>query len=1378
MLLLAGAVVGPQMMASLLIGGTRIDQSISNSNLNIPAKTSGTIGWDAATKTLSFKDVVLTGYEGNVVYFDGNNITFRFEGKNVIKCTNHCFVITVSSFCRFTTKALSPTAYLEMESGHENNKTFTNIDMMDGSGDLDIENIYLKGTTYQAPIIGANSSNKLHFKTVWAHFNTTASYYSAIEGFSSCEISNGSYVEEGKYDTSKKAFVNGSANMGEVKILPELTVGGYIVDASQKGGGEYGPLAIIPKGLTGGSISYDGDIHFEGVSGAIGDKNLPENYGNTLVLNNNVDGLRVLVEGENTITPASGVSTSYGLITKNDKSLSIMGYTADYQSDKLTFTGDSCVISEGPLEFYCVTATLTGKFPVWAMWGLNIHQSKVTATVPNPVQSSQAIAAINATLEDCDVANGYLDKYGFFGRDNKELTTVKIDVPSLNYPVTVLGRKLNDVNIREFAAPGFKAGTLSYDIPAYTLNMKDVDIDIDWGDYIGIEAHCPGICFEGNNTILVANRQALVAYTDVTVSTKDASGNTVVFGSYKNAGCFIRANNTLTLKGNSITFAGYQGGLIGSNNSTLKLLKTSSGKGQYVFASADLTKDGEPTPNPAFTVGTLINEDGLGFDFNASLGAYDAAYWDADKKRPIKNGGDFAQMVNLQPVTKKYGLFVAGVQVNDINRYGMASKAFTKEGSAQVYYNPSTGVLTLDNAYIDMKAAGVAANAIELNRYDFGEPSHSLSLRGESYIQTYNNYHGLYTLSDAVISSATQDFKSSLEIHSNGGDGKAIYPENLTIKDRAYVKLTGLKGSGIGNTEFPDRANLTVDDATLDVEMYGIQKIKSLTLQGGSSITYPEGGRFDSSKQAVVDADGNTAMKVQIHSVNDNVTSLTDQLPIDEANFPESKFRKFVSENFDTNGNGYLSKAEIEAIQMINITFMAFGIGSEGLKGIEHFWNLKQLICNSCIMEWPDLSKNTNLEYLEASYNLFYGNMDLSKNTKLYYLDVSSSYVTILDLSANTALEELHCSGNRLTALDLTTNTKLKYLDIHQNKIRVEAMEALVNSLPTTQPSMLDNFIACQNEADDGNQITKAQADIARAKNWNVSTDKYTEELKKGDVNGDGVVDVADIGAIIDVMAGSASGSLADKADVNGDDSVDVADIGAVIDIMAGKGDDQSGTDKAPKNAEAVDLGLPSGTKWANMNVGALYPWGYGLFFAWGETKGYTSVPEGTPDDKGKYTMTDHSFDWASYKWCNGTKDSMTKYCTNSEYGTEDGMLNLLPEDDAAQANWGGQWVMPTYDEMKELVDNTTCTETTVNGVKGWEYTSDINGKSIFLPAAGYRDGDWLGYQSEYGAYWTATADATRSYTAKGLLKADILQMVAATIRNCGYCVRPVIRKK
>lgn len=143
-----------------------------------------------------------------------------------------------------------------------------------------------------------------------------------------------------------------------------------------------------------------------------------------------------------------------------------------------------------------------------------------------------------------------------------------------------------------------------------------------------------------------------------------------------------------------------------------------------------------------------------------------------------------------------------------------------------------------------------------------------------------------------------------------------------------------------------------------------------------------------------------------------------------------------------------------------------------------------------------------------------------------------------------------------------------------------------------------------------------------------------------------------------------------------------------------------------PNGLVAVDLGLDSGTCWANMNVGAKKPEDYGLYFAWGETIGYTSSDS-------------HSFDFAHYKWCNGTSKSLTKYCTDRADGIVDNKTTLDLEDDAARANWGGEWIMPTRSMMEELLEYTTSEWITVNDISGYKLTSKINGNSIFLPAAG-----------------------------------------------------------
>ncbi len=151
-----------------------------------------------------------------------------------------------------------------------------------------------------------------------------------------------------------------------------------------------------------------------------------------------------------------------------------------------------------------------------------------------------------------------------------------------------------------------------------------------------------------------------------------------------------------------------------------------------------------------------------------------------------------------------------------------------------------------------------------------------------------------------------------------------------------------------------------------------------------------------------------------------------------------------------------------------------------------------------------------------------------------------------------------------------------------------------------------------------------------------------------------------------------------------------------------------------------VDLGLPSGLKWATCNVGATNPEEYGNYYACGET-----TPKST-------------YSWSTYKWCNGSYDTMTKYCTNSDYGTVDNKKVLDKEDDAASVNMGGSWRMPTRAEQDELRTECTWIWTTLNGVNGYNVEGP-NGNSIFLPAAGYRNDSGLNDKGSYGYYWSSS---------------------------------------
>jgi len=197
------------------------------------------------------------------------------------------------------------------------------------------------------------------------------------------------------------------------------------------------------------------------------------------------------------------------------------------------------------------------------------------------------------------------------------------------------------------------------------------------------------------------------------------------------------------------------------------------------------------------------------------------------------------------------------------------------------------------------------------------------------------------------------------------------------------------------------------------------------------------------------------------------------------------------------------------------------------------------------------------------------------------------------------------------------------------------------------------------------------------------------------------------------------------------------------------------------EDLEAVDLGLTSGTLWANMNVGASSPEDYGDYFAWGETE------------------TKNEYGVSTYKWCNGSYTTMTKYCSRSEWGYNgftDNKTQLDPEDDAAYVNLGSDWCMPTYANIQELLDNCTTEWTTINSVNGWRFTGP-NGNSIFLPAAGCINADVPSAVGMWGYYWSSTFslnDENEDYAWMLLSFPNSGADRTSAPRDIGRSVRPV----
>ena len=187
---------------------------------------------------------------------------------------------------------------------------------------------------------------------------------------------------------------------------------------------------------------------------------------------------------------------------------------------------------------------------------------------------------------------------------------------------------------------------------------------------------------------------------------------------------------------------------------------------------------------------------------------------------------------------------------------------------------------------------------------------------------------------------------------------------------------------------------------------------------------------------------------------------------------------------------------------------------------------------------------------------------------------------------------------------------------------------------------------------------------------------------------------------------------------------------------------------------EYVDLGLS--VKWATCNVGANKPEEYGDYFAWGET-----APK-------------EVYDWSTYKWCNGSETTLTKYCTDDSLGIVDNKTQLELSDDAAHVNWGGDWRMPTDAEMTELIEQCIWTWTTQNGVNGYKVTSKRNGNSIFLPAASCRYDTSLGRAGSNGSYWSSSLYMGSSCCVSYLYFSSSCVERFPNDQYFGFSVRPV----
>lgn len=223
-----------------------------------------------------------------------------------------------------------------------------------------------------------------------------------------------------------------------------------------------------------------------------------------------------------------------------------------------------------------------------------------------------------------------------------------------------------------------------------------------------------------------------------------------------------------------------------------------------------------------------------------------------------------------------------------------------------------------------------------------------------------------------------------------------------------------------------------------------------------------------------------------------------------------------------------------------------------------------------------------------------------------------------------------------------------------------------------------------------------------------------------------------------------------------------------------------------------VDLGLSSGVKWAAFNVGATAPEEYGDYFTWGATEplyeaGYaqenpqahwkTGMSDGYCYNNTPY-QTANAADYASTKWSKYLGTTASSYKDNNANDADAKKAILDTDDDAAHINWGGSWRMPTETEWEELNANCTWTWETRNGINGYKVQSKIDGyteNSIFLPAAGYREGTSLSELGKYGYYWSGMLSTVFPTHARRFYFSNSNHEYIIHYRSGGLSVRPVI---
>ena len=397
-------------------------------------------------------------------------------------------------------------------------------------------------------------------------------------------------------------------------------------------------------------------------------------------------------------------------------------------------------------------------------------------------------------------------------------------------------------------------------------------------------------------------------------------------------------------------------------------------------------------------------------------------------------------------------------------------------------------------------------------------------------------------------------------------------------------------------------------------------------------------------------------------------------------------------------------------------------------------------------------------------------------NQTLKLEDLADRLTTAIDNLSSDMEDKLDQIKGVLTDQKTALETKLAAIEaaVKAQTLSLEGkldlLEAAVKALPDYGSQLAAISTAIANLPDYGDKLSAIEAAVKALPDYGSKFDLIVASLDaiKGQAEALGTGQTGIASKIADVTA--AINALVDQ--VKDGDTDAAAALAQIIQKLEELKGSIGGGGTTPSPVEYVDLGLPSGLKWAKCNLGASKPSKRGDYYAWGET-----APK-----------AEYDYNWTTYKWMRAGKSGwkyITKY-TIADGQTEciwydssgnfigDGKTTLAAANDAATANLGSPWRMPTVDEFMELINNCTWTWTTQDGVEGYQVNGP-NGNAIFLPIAGYCEGTHgLIEHGATGRYWSSSLHTIVSHSAYYLFFDSHEHNRYGYYRDRGFSIRPV----